>query len=165
MKPIYLTPSPISPFTLSPPTSTPTHTYTLYLCYSPVFHYQYFSWCSIGCLNICPLWVYFILSVHPLPLLSLTLYLLPPFFNSFQYTYLYLLPLHLMWYYWCSNILFSLPSFSEFYRVVPPLQTCSTSEIVYVHAYFCVYFHLIDISPMYKRKHVAFLFLSLAYFT
>jgi hypothetical protein len=45
-------------------------------------------------------------------------------------------------YYWCSIIFFSFPSFHEFHRVVPLLQTCSTSKFVYDRACFCVYVYL-----------------------
>jgi hypothetical protein len=34
------------------------------------------------------------------------------------------------------------PSFPKFHRVVPLLQTCSTSEFVYDHTCFCVYVYL-----------------------
>jgi hypothetical protein len=47
-----------------------------------------------------------------------------------------------MWYYWCSIIFFSFPSFPWFHRVVPLLQTCSTSEFVYDYAWFYVYVYL-----------------------
>jgi hypothetical protein len=56
-------------------------------------------------------------------------------------------------------------SFPELHRVVPLLQTCSTYEFVHDHACFCVYVYLLDLSPMYERKHVTFVFLSLACFT
>jgi hypothetical protein len=55
--------------------------------------------------------------------------------------------------------------FPEFHKIVPVLLTCSTYELVYDHTYFCVYDYLLDLSSMYERKHVAFVFLSLAYFT
>jgi hypothetical protein len=47
-----------------------------------------------------------------------------------------------MQYYWCCIIIFSFPSFLEFHRVVPLLQTCSTLEFVYDHACFCEYVYL-----------------------
>jgi hypothetical protein len=59
---------------------------------------------------------------------------------------------------------FSFPSFSEFHRAVPLLQSCSTSEFVYDHACFYICLSL-DPSSTYERNHVAFVFLSLAYFT
>jgi hypothetical protein len=58
----------------------------------------------------------------------------------------------------------SFPSFLKFHRIVPLLQTCSTSKFVYDHACF-LYMFIFWISSMYEGKHVAFLFLSLAYFT
>jgi hypothetical protein len=64
----------------------------------------------------------------------------------------------------CSVVLFSFPSFPEFHRVVPLLQSCSTFEFVYDHAGFCVYVYLLDLSSMNERKHTAFVFLSLAHF-
>jgi hypothetical protein len=61
------------------------------------------------------------------------------------------------WYYWSSIILFSFPSFLQFHRVVPLLQTCSTFEFVYTHAYFCVYIYLwIYLSSSYEGKHASF---------
>jgi hypothetical protein len=39
----------------------------------------------------------------------------------------------------CSIIVFSFPSFLEFHKVDPLLQTCFTYEFVYDHAYFCEY--------------------------
>jgi hypothetical protein len=80
-------------------------------------------------------------SVQSLRILSLTLYLPPPFFNIFQYTFLYPLPSHLVV---CDITdalsLFSFPSFPEFHRVDPLLQTCSTTESIYNHTCFCVLF-------------------------
>jgi hypothetical protein len=45
-----------------------------------------------------------------------------------------------MQYCWCSIIFFSFPSFPEFHRVVPLLETCSTSEFVYDRACFVYMF-------------------------
>jgi hypothetical protein len=56
-------------------------------------------------------------------------------------------------------------SFPEFHRVIPLLQTCSTSEFVYDHACFCICVLSLDLSSTYERKHVAFVFLILANFT
>jgi hypothetical protein len=42
-------------------------------------------------------------------------------------------------YYWWSVILFSILSFPEFHTVVPLLQACCTSELLYDHACFCVF--------------------------
>jgi hypothetical protein len=44
------------------------------------------------------------------------------------------------------------------HKAVPLFQTCPTSEFVYDHACFCVYVYLSDLSSMYERKHVAFVF-------
>jgi hypothetical protein len=57
-----------------------------------------------------------------------------------------------MWYYWCSIILFSFLSFSEFHRVVPLKQMCSTTEFVYDHAYFCVYIYSWIYLPCMKEN-------------
>jgi hypothetical protein len=59
---------------------------------------------------------------------------------------------------------FSFPSFPGFHRVIL-LQTCSTYQFVYEHACFYIYVYLLDLSSTYERKHVAFVFLNLAYFT
>jgi hypothetical protein len=106
-------------------------------------------------------------SILPLPLLSLTP-LCPTlnFSTAFNTTAVYSLPsqMYVLQYYFCSVIFFSFPSFPEFHRVVPLLQTWSTYEFVYDHACFCVYVYLLYLSFMYKRKHLNFVFLSLAYF-
>jgi hypothetical protein len=70
-----------------------------------------------------------------------------------------------LWYDWCSIILFSFSSFPKFHRIVSLLKTCSTYEFVYYHACFCIYIYLLNLSSMYKRKHLAFGFLSQVYFT
>jgi hypothetical protein len=77
-------------------------------------------------------------SIQPLLLLSLTPLPLTPQFSTAFNTHLYILYLHrcVLWYYWCSIILFSFPFFLKFHRVVPLLWTCSTSEFVYDHTYF-----------------------------
>jgi hypothetical protein len=98
--------------------------------------------------------------------ISLSYPLLPILhFSTAFNTHPYILYLHILfrWYYWCSIILFSFPSFPEFHRIVPLFQTCSTFEFVYDPAWFCVYVFLLDLSSMYERKHVVFVFLSLAY--
>jgi hypothetical protein len=91
----------------------------------------YTLFCSDQCLPL-----FFLTPLPPIPLFSTA-------FN----TQLYVLGLHrcyVLWYCWCSIILFSFPSFPEFHRVVPLLQTCSTYEIV--HDYFYVYVYLLDLS-------------------
>jgi hypothetical protein len=106
-------------------------------------------------------------SVQHLPLLFLTPLPLLPFFNSFQYTSLYPLPSQIL----CFMILLMLYHslflffFYEFHRVVPLLLTCCSYEFVYDHVCFCLYVYLLNLSSMYERKHAAFAFLSLAYFT
>jgi hypothetical protein len=60
-----------------------------------------------------------------------------------------------MRYYWCSTIFFSFPSFPEFHRVVPLLQTCPTTEFVFDNACFCVYVYLwIHLPPMRENMHL-----------
>jgi hypothetical protein len=61
-----------------------------------------------------------------------------------------------MWYYWCSIILSSFPSFPKFHRVVPLLQTCSTTEFVYYHARFYIYVYLRIYLP-HVREHMCLL--------
>jgi hypothetical protein len=89
-------------------------------------------------------------------------------FNSFEYSPLplYLMPTifqklsiysfisstitsYVMWYYWCSIILFSFPSFPKFQSL---LQTCSTSEIVYDHTCFCVYVYFCIYLPHMREN-------------
>jgi hypothetical protein len=57
-----------------------------------------------------------------------------------------------MWYYWYSIILFSFFSFPEFHRVVPLLQTCSTTEFIHDHVWFCVYVYLWTYLPCMREK-------------
>jgi hypothetical protein len=107
-------------------------------------------------------------SVQPLSLLFFTL--LPPD-PIFQQLLIYILisstfTSYVLWFHWCSIILFSFPSFPEFHTVFPLLQTYSTSEFaVYDHACFYVYAYLLDLSSIYERKDVVFVFLNLANFT
>jgi hypothetical protein len=94
---------------------------------------------------------------HSLPLLSLSLLPSSPQFSIAFNTHLYILYLHrccILWYYWCSVIPFSFPSFPEFHRVFPLLQTCSTYEFIYDHVCFCVYVYLLDLSSTYKTKKI-----------
>jgi hypothetical protein len=91
----------------------------------------------------------------------LPLYLWTPFSTALN-THTYILYLHgcyVLWYYWCSINLCSFPSFPEFHGVVLLWQICSTSEFVYDHDFLCVYVYLLDLSSMYERKYVAFVFL------
>jgi hypothetical protein len=95
-------------------------------------------------ISLClPIWVFWV-YVQPLPTLLYPSTSHPPFSTAFN-THPYILYFHrcyVLWYYWCSIIVFSFPSFPEFLRVVPLLQTCSTSEFVYDRACFCVYVYL-----------------------
>jgi hypothetical protein len=152
---------------LLPSPSLPLVPPTLYLFHSTVFHCYYLSWCSKGCLNVSHCGCALLWSIQPLPLLSLTLYLSPPIFQQLSIHMLIssTFTSYVLWYYWCSIILFSLPSFPKSNRAVLLLQTCSPSEIAYGHACFCVYVYLLDLPSTCERKHVAFVFLSLAYFT
>jgi hypothetical protein len=117
---------------------------TQYLFYSPGFHYC-LSLHSLGCLNVCPLRVCFILvcsflsNILPYPFTSQ-----PPHFLTVFDTQPHVLYLHILWYeyYWCSVILFSFLSFPKFHRVAPLLQIFSTIEFVYDHACFWVYVYL-----------------------
>jgi hypothetical protein len=77
-------------------------------------------------------------SFQPLSLLSIT-----PIPSTFHFstafnTYIYIFYLHRCYvlYYWCSVILFSLPSFPEFHSIVPLLQTCFMYEFVFDHSCF-----------------------------
>jgi hypothetical protein len=45
------------------------------------------------------------------------------------------------------------------------LQTHFTYKFVYDQVCFCIYVYLSDLPSTYERKHAAFVFLSLAYFT
>jgi hypothetical protein len=72
----------------SPSTNTPLH--TLYLFYSPVFHY-YFSWCSKEFLSVSLLWVYFD-PFNPFVTLTYPISSHPPFFISLPCISLYPLP-------------------------------------------------------------------------
>jgi hypothetical protein len=103
-------------------------------------------------------------SIQSLPLHSFTPLLPTPHFSTAFNTYPYTLYLHRCYalqYCWCSTILFSIPSFPKFHRVVPLWQICSTSVFVYDHVCFCVYVYILDLSSTYERKHVTFVFLRL----
>jgi hypothetical protein len=150
--------APSSPlFTLLPPTSTPHTVPILQSCLWLLMMFKGVSqWIPAVSLLYCG-------QFNP----CLTLYLPPPLFTSFQCTSLCPLPAQ-MWCFmilWCSIILFSFPSFPEFHRVVPLLKTCSTSEFVYDHVWFCVCVYFLDLSSTCERKHAAFVFLNLANFS
>jgi hypothetical protein len=83
-------------------------------------------------------------SIQRLPLLSLTPLLPTPHFSRYFNTH----PIsstctsYVMRYYWCSIILFSFPSFSEFHIVVTLLQTClhlGLYTIMLVFAYMFIF--------------------------
>jgi hypothetical protein len=60
-----------------------------------------------------------------------------------------------MRYYWCSIILFSFPSFPEFHRILPLLQTCFTSEFIYDHDFIGAYVYLwIYLPCMRENMHL-----------
>jgi hypothetical protein len=63
----------------------------------------------------------------------------------------------------CHSLFLSL--LPKFHGVVQPLQTCSTFEFVCAHGCFPVYVCLLNLSSMYERKVMTFVFLSLIYFT
>jgi hypothetical protein len=127
----------------------------------PILQYWfslYLSWRSKGCLIVCPRWVCFTL-VYSIP--SNTL----PYPFTSHSTIFQPLSVHIlisstftscgMRYYCCSVILFSFLSFPKFHRVVPLLQTCSTTEFVYDHACFCVYIYLrIYLPCMRENMHL-----------
>jgi hypothetical protein len=90
-------------------------------------------------------------SIQLLPLLSLTLLLLTPIFQQ--------LPIHILLsstftcYYWCSNVLFSFPSFPRFHRVVPLLQ-----NILHLSLYMLVFMYMfIFISTFHLLEKMCFL--------
>jgi hypothetical protein len=101
-------------------------------------------------------------SIQPLPLLFISPLLPTPHFSTAFSIYPYILYLHML----CD--ITDAPSlsflFPEFHRAVPLLQTCSTYGFVYDYACFCVLVYILDLSSTCERKHVAFVFLNLAFF-
>jgi hypothetical protein len=98
---------------------------------------------------------------NPLENSPLSLYLpTPPPPSVFQHLSIHILisstfTSYVIWYYCCFIILFSLPSFPEFHRVVILLQTYSTTEFVYDHVWFCVYIYLwIYLPHMRETMHL-----------
>jgi hypothetical protein len=90
-------------------------------------------------------------SVQSLLILSLTLSPpIPPFFNLFQYTFLYRLPSHLVVCDFTVALSFSFPFFLSPNSI--ELQTCYTTEFVYDHACFCVYVYLWICRPRMKEN-------------
>jgi hypothetical protein len=140
MKSICHTSSPSSSFILPPPTSNPPpHTYCTYftvlvfLIFELTFRGVSQCMPSVGVLDFG--------LFNPLECPPLPLNLSPPHFQHFQYTFLHPLPSHRMVYdITIALLFFSFPSFLEFHRVVPLLQTCSTTEFVY--DWFCMYVYL-----------------------
>jgi hypothetical protein len=148
-----------SPSTL-PLVPSPPHTLCLFYCVLIL------SWHSEGCLNVCPFRLCFTLDC------SIPLNILPYPFTShliFQHISVHILISSTftscgMRYYCCSIILFTFLFFPKFHRVVTLLQTCSTTEFIYDHGWFCVCLSL-DLSSTYERKHASFVFLILTNFT
>jgi hypothetical protein len=118
------------PFTLPHPTNTPPH--TLYLFYSPVFHYYFLGQCWKDFLNVSPVDVLYFgpfepFHYSPLPLPTPSF---PTAFNPRCYI------LTRRCYVLCMLALchqFSFPSSPESHSVVPLLQTCSRCEFVCDH--------------------------------
>jgi hypothetical protein len=97
-------------------------------------------------------------SIQPLPVLSLTPFSHPPFFTSFQYISLYLLPLHLMLCDMTGALLFCF--------LFPPSPGSIECFHYYKHIlHMSVYVYLLDLSSTSESKQVSFIFLNLAYFT
>jgi hypothetical protein len=121
---------------------------------------------SKGFLNVSLIWVHFTL-VSSIPSVFLPYPFFPPLYYSTAFNiYHYILCLsrcYVFWYYLLSHSI-SFPFSPELLRVLL-LQTCTTYKFEYDHAWFCVYVYLLDLSSTYERKHVAFVFLNLAYFT
>jgi hypothetical protein len=139
-------------------------------------HYTYFivvvfdtnlSRCSKGCLNVCPLWVCFTL-VRSTPSITLP-YLFtshPPFFIIFQYISLYPLPSYLM--FMILLLLYHSIFLSLFSWVPKSSSTVTDVFYIWVCVWSCLFlctFLSLDLSSMSERKHVALVFLILAYFT
>jgi hypothetical protein len=100
-------------------------------------------------------------SVQPLLLLSYPFTSYPPFFNSFQYTSLYHLASYLMSCDITDALSFSFPEFQS-------SSTITNILYIWVCIWSCLFLYIclsLDLSTTYKRKHVAFMFLSLGYFT
>jgi hypothetical protein len=111
----------------------------------------------------CPLFYYGLFN--PFEYLPLPLYLPPPSLSTAFNTHPYILYLHILWYALLLMLYHSLfLSLFKFHRVVPLFQICSTSEFYMIMLVLCVCLSL-DLSSTYERKHVSFVFLSLANFT
>jgi hypothetical protein len=94
------------------------------------------------------------------------LHLPSPHFSPAFNTHPYILHLHILWYAISLMLYHSLPfPLPQFHGAVQLLHTCSTSEFVYDHAWFCAYVCLLDLSSVDERKCSAFVFLILANFT
>jgi hypothetical protein len=137
-----------TPLISTPPPTIP----ILQSCLSLIFKsmFQGISQSCVSLLDFCPF--------NPFHCSPLAFISHPPFLNSFRYTFLAPLPsqvLCLIILLMCHHSLF-LPLLSEFHRVGPLLQTCSTYEFVYDHACFCVYVYLLDLSSMNREKTCGF---------
>jgi hypothetical protein len=153
----------------SPSTIYP-HLNFLYSLFSPpqsYFSLLIFKFMFIGCLNVCPLWVYFTL-VHSISSITLPyIFFLPPLIFNAVNIHPYMLYLHILYY---ERLLMPYHSLflslsPELHTVVPLLWTNSISEFVYDHACICLYVYLLDLSSTYETEYVSFVFLILANFT
>jgi hypothetical protein len=84
-----------------------------------------------------------------------------PIFNSFRYVSLYSLP-SLMWYFTILPMVCHFPFLSLLYWI--PQCSSTVTIMFYICMFLCVCLSLV-LSFMYKRKHVALVFLSLTCFT
>jgi hypothetical protein len=152
----------IPAFTLPSPTSTyPLPGPILYSCSSFLVPKSVFGEFSMDLSCECTI----LCSVQPSLWLSPSFSLLPLLFNSFQSVSLCHLPAQMQYILiFLISILFFFSSFPKFHKIVPLLQTCSLYKCAYDHVCFCVYIYLLDLSSTCERKHVSFVFLSLAYF-
>jgi hypothetical protein len=102
-------------------------------------------------------------SVQPPLLLSLTPSLPPPVIQQLSVCIIMFLSVQMRSQYcWLSfSFLSSLPTLHSVVRCCQHILPVD----VYIMFVFCVYLYLLDLLSKYRRKHVAFVFLYLAYFT
>jgi hypothetical protein len=88
--------------------------------------------------------VFYFVRFNPFKYSSLSLCFLSPVFQQFSIHIIIssTLTSYGMWYYWCSVILFSFPSFPKYNRLVPLLHKYSTPEFACDHACSCIYVYL-----------------------